>query len=279
MAGRQANRAAARTEKERKKAKTFLEKAAKEPGAQAFPSGLMYKEIKAGDGPSPTAADTVKAHYHGTLTDGSVFDSSVQRGQPMEFPLPGVIKCWQEGIPKMKVGGKAKLVCPAEIAYGDRGGGGGKIPGGAALAFEVELLEVMKPAPAPDAGKDKAFLEKAAKEPGAKVFPSGLIYTEIQAGTGPGPSAADAVKAHYKGTLVDGTVFDASLKHGTQPLQFSLNGVIPCWTEGIQKMKKGGKAKLVCPSVIAYGDRGMPGAIPGGATLIFEVELVDIVKP
>ena len=125
--------------------------------------------------------------------------------------------------------------------------------------------------------KDQAFLKKAGKEKGAKTLSSGLIYTEIKKGTGDKPSASDTVKASYTGTLADGTVFDASEKHGG-PLEFPLNGVIPCWTEGIQRMKVGGKAKLVCPSAIAYGDRGQPPAIPGGATLVFDVELVEIVK-
>ncbi|MDD5658101.1 MAG: FKBP-type peptidyl-prolyl cis-trans isomerase [Elusimicrobia bacterium] len=131
-----------KSDQEKVKAGGFLAKAAKEPGAQAFLSGLIYKELKAGTGASPKAEDTIKAHYHGTLADGTVFDSSVQRGEPLEFSLAGVIKCWQEGIPKMKVGGKAKLVCPADIAYGDRGSG--KIPPGAALTFEVELLGIVK---------------------------------------------------------------------------------------------------------------------------------------
>jgi len=125
--------------------------------------------------------------------------------------------------------------------------------------------------------KSKAFLERMAKEPGAHASPSGLIYFEVKAGSGANPAATDTVQAFYKGTLIDGTVFDASSKHGTKPLEFALNGVIPCWTEGIQKMKVGGKAKLICPSDIAYGDRGT-GGIPGGATLIFEVELAGIVK-
>jgi FKBP-type peptidyl-prolyl cis-trans isomerase FkpA len=128
---------------EKKKAKAFLAKAAKEPGAVSSPSGLLYTEIKAGDGESPKAADKVKVHYHGTLTDGKVFDSSVQRGEPVEFPLNQVIPCWTEGVQKMKVGGKAKLVCPSEIAYGDRGSPP-VIAGGATLIFEVELLGIVK---------------------------------------------------------------------------------------------------------------------------------------
>lgn len=126
--------------------------------------------------------------------------------------------------------------------------------------------------------KSAAFLEQAAKEQGAEKTASGLIYKEEKAGTGESPKATDMVKVHYRGTLPDGKEFDSSYKRN-EPTQFPLNGVIPCWTEGLQKMKVGGKAKLVCPSDIAYGDRGAPPNIPGGAALVFEVELLDIVKP
>ena len=110
------------------------------PGAVKTASGLIYRETTAGTGPSPTAADTVKVHYRGTLVDGSEFDSSYKRNQPATFPLGGVIKCWTEGVQLMKVGGKATLVCPADIAYGDGGRPG--IPGGATLTFEIELLGI-----------------------------------------------------------------------------------------------------------------------------------------
>jgi FKBP-type peptidyl-prolyl cis-trans isomerase len=128
-------------EKQKEKSKGFLEAASKEKGAQKSPSGLIYVPLKEGTGAQPKETDTVKVHYTGTLTDGKVFDSSVKRGQPAEFPLNQVIKCWTEGVAKMKVGGKAKLVCPSSIAYGDEGRPP-TIPGGATLVFEVELLEV-----------------------------------------------------------------------------------------------------------------------------------------
>jgi len=118
--------------------------AAKEAGAVVTPSGLVYRSLKDGKGASPTAADTVKVHYRGTFPDGKEFDSSYKRGEPIEFPLNGVIKCWTEGVQKMKVGGKAKLTCPASIAYGERGAGGGVIPPNATLQFEVELLGIAK---------------------------------------------------------------------------------------------------------------------------------------
>jgi FKBP-type peptidyl-prolyl cis-trans isomerase FkpA len=121
----------------------------------------------------------------------------------------------------------------------------------------------------------KAALDKAAAEPGATRTPSGLVYRELTPGTGESPKATDTVTVNYRGTLPDGTEFDSSYKRN-QPAQFPLNRVIPCWTEGVQKMKVGGKSRLVCPAAIAYGDKGSPPTIPGGATLIFEVELLNI---
>ena len=123
----------------------------------------------------------------------------------------------------------------------------------------------------------ESFLTKAATEQGAQKKDSGLIYKEILAGTGASPTPVDTVKVHYTGKLIDGTVFDSSVERG-QPAEFTLGGVIPCWQEGVQLMKKGGKAQLVCPSNLAYGDTGSPPKIKPGATLIFDVELLDIVK-
>jgi FKBP-type peptidyl-prolyl cis-trans isomerase FkpA len=112
--------------------------------APATGTGLVYKSLKDGIGPSPAATDVVRVHYRGTLQDGSEFDSSHKRGQPAEFPLNRVIKCWTEGVQKMKVGGKAQLTCPPGIAYGERGTPGGPIPPNATLNFEVELLDIVK---------------------------------------------------------------------------------------------------------------------------------------
>jgi FKBP-type peptidyl-prolyl cis-trans isomerase FkpA len=123
-----------------------------------------------------------------------------------------------------------------------------------------------------------AFHDAAAKEAGAVLTPSGLVFNELTPGQGKSPAATDTVKVHYRGTLVDGTEFDSSISRG-QPAEFPLNGVIPCWTEGVQRLKVGGKARLVCPSNIAYGDQGRPPTIPGGATLVFEVELLEVKAP
>lgn len=119
-----------------------------------------------------------------------------------------------------------------------------------------------------------AYLAKAATEAGAVKLPSGMIYREVRAGTGPSPKATDSVTVNYRGWLVDGTEFDSSYKRN-EPATFALNRVIPCWTEGVQHMKVGGKAVLVCPANLAYGEQGRPG-IPGGAALTFEIELLGI---
>ena len=118
------------------------------------------------------------------------------------------------------------------------------------------------------------YLAKAGAEPGVVKTASGLLFKEVRPGTGDSPKESDTVTVNYRGTLVDGTEFDSSYRRN-EPAQFPLNGVIPCWTEGVQKMKPGGKATLVCPSNLAYGDEGRP-SIPGGATLIFDVELIAV---
>ena len=121
-----------------------------------------------------------------------------------------------------------------------------------------------------------AFLTKAASEKGATKTESGIVITTIKPGTGAVPKATDTVKVHYHGTLADGTVFDSSIKRG-EPATFPLNKVIKCWTEGVQQIKVGGKSRLVCPSNLAYGDGGSPPIIKPGSTLVFEVELLEIV--
>ncbi len=122
-----------------------------------------------------------------------------------------------------------------------------------------------------------AYTAKAASEKGATKTESGIVITTIKPGTGATPKATDTVKVHYHGTLTDGTVFDSSIKRG-EPATFPLNKVIKCWTEGVQLIKVGGKSRLVCPSNLAYGDAGSPPVIKPGSTLVFEVELLEIVN-
>jgi FKBP-type peptidyl-prolyl cis-trans isomerase FkpA len=141
-------RSAARAEIEKGQAKGIIEAAAKESGAVKLPSGMVIKPTRPGTGAQPDASDQVKVQYEGRLSDGTVFDSSIKRGEPAVFPLGGVIKCWTEGVGHMKVGEKATLTCPSDLAYGDQGRPP-VIPGGATLIFDVELLDVMKAAPPP----------------------------------------------------------------------------------------------------------------------------------
>lgn len=148
-------------------------------------------------------------------------------------------------------------------------------------AYQEQMEKRVRRIVAEDVGQERlrglAFRSRVALEPGATKMDSGLVIRTLKPGSGRTPTAADLVKAHYKGSLVNGTVFDNSYDRG-KPLEFSLDGVIPCWTEGLQRMKLGEKAKLVCPSETAYGDKGAPPAIPGGATLLFEIELLEINK-
>ena len=137
---------------------------------------------------------------------------------------------------------------------------------------EARLTKVAAAAKA----RGAAFVDKAAAAEGAVRTDSGLVYAETRAGTGAQPKASDKVRVHYTGRLMDGSTFDSSVDRG-EPIDFPLSGVIPCWTEGLQLMKIGGQATLTCPSDIAYGDQGRPPKIPAGATLVFDVELLDIV--
>jgi FKBP-type peptidyl-prolyl cis-trans isomerase FkpA len=148
-------------------------------------------------------------------------------------------------------------------------------------ALGPKIQEIQKTRLSATAAEEKkvgqVFLDKAAAQKGATKTASGLIITTIKAGNGAAPKATDKVKVHYTGTLIDGTVFDSSVQR-KEPAVLSLNGVIRCWGEGLQLMKVGGKSKLVCPPTLAYGDQGAPPRIKPGATLVFEVELLEIVK-
>ena len=135
-------RVAGASDDELAEATAFMEEQASLEGAERTESGIVIQEITAGTGARPTVDDTVQVHYHGTLRDGTVFDSSVDRGEPATFPLSGVIPCWTEGVQQINVGGKSRLVCPPDLAYGPQGPPG--IPGNSALVFEVELLNIVQ---------------------------------------------------------------------------------------------------------------------------------------
>ena len=232
--------------------------------AERTESGLASKVLEAGEGDAmPDRWDEVRVHYTGWTTDGRMFDSSVQRGEPTTFPLEGVIAGWTEGLQLMKVGEKRRFWIPENLAYQGRPGA----PAGM-LVFDVELLEIIDkpepPAAPPDVAAPPANAQRTA---------SGLASRVLERGTGPRPAATDTVEVHYTGWTTDGRMFDSSVVRG-EPTQFPLNRVIAGWTEGVQLMKVGEKRRFWIPENLAY--QGRPGAPPG--MLVFDVELLRIVE-
>ena len=223
-------------------------------------SGLAYKILSAKEGSTkPGAADKVTVHYTGWQTDGTMFDSSVQRGAPATFGLNQVIAGWTEGLQLVGEGEKARLWIPEELAYKGRNGA----PSGM-LVFDVELISIKKAIPAPS--------DVAAAPADAKKTASGLAYKVLKAGSGAKPVDTDRVKVHYTGWTTDGKMFDSSVQRGT-PATFGLKQVIKGWTEGLQLMQTGETTRLWIPEELAY--QGKPGR-PAGM-LVFDVELIEIV--
>ncbi|MFM8272774.1 MAG: FKBP-type peptidyl-prolyl cis-trans isomerase [Gemmata sp.] len=255
-------------------------------GLKEVGAGVRSRDIKEGVGEACPPGAEVKIHYTGWLNDGTVFDSSRDRGQPATFKLAGLIQGWQEGIPGMRPGGIRKLVIAPEKGYGQQDKG--KIPPGSTLIFEVELLEA-KPGPVPprprrtpppsDLSKLSDGTEPGADDP--KLIPigtGGLKYRDLKDGDGPVCPAGAHVVMDYTGWLLTGgPYFDSSWKPGSDgPLDMSLRSLIQGWQEGVPGMKVGGVRKLVIPADLGYGARGSPPAIPGGATLVFEIELLGV---
>lgn len=236
-------------------------------------SGLQYRVMTEGTGASPTTQDMVVVHYTGKLTDGTVFDSSVARGEPARFGVTQVIAGWTEALQMMKEGSKWELTIPSDLAYGDQDRP--KIPGGSTLIFEVELLEVLNEEELMNRWFEaqKAYLDINAGREGVQVTENGLQYKILSEGTGASPSSAASVTVHYAGRLINGHEFDSSYKRGA-PISFDVTGVIPGWTQALQMMKAGDKWELTIPSDLAYGDSGT-GPIPPKATLVFDVELIS----
>ncbi len=240
-------------------------------------SGIYYSIEKQGEGEHPTEKHVVETHYKGTLLDGKVFDSSYDRGEPIEFPLTAVIKGWQEAIPLLKKGGKGTFIIPSSLAYGTRGAGR-DIPPNSVLIFDVELLDFYAPEEKANrqAKKDDDLILNHLSSKGieAQKTESGIYYTIEKEGAGTSPNLTSTVTVHYEGSLLNGQIFDSSYKRG-ESIEFPLTNVIVGWQQAVPLLKKGGKGTFYIPSGLAYGSRGAGGAIPPNAVLIFVVELLD----
>ena len=233
-------------------------------------SGLKYRVLRKTEGVKATARDTVKVHYKGWLDGGKIFDESYgQNGEPIQFPLNGVIAGWTEGMQLVGEGGMIELEIPYELGYGVEGHPP-VIPGKARLHFIVELLKVI-PAPKPI---EPGAVDKDAPEEFTTTS-SGLKYRIRRKSTGKKPTATDRVEVHYKGWFDNGETFDSSYNRG-KPTAFPLNRVIPGWGEGMQLIGEGGMIELFVPYDLAYGKEGYPPIIPPKADLHFLVELLEV---
>jgi peptidylprolyl isomerase len=235
-------------------------------------SGLRFFDLKEGTGATPQSGQKVRVHYDSWVEGGRLVDSSTTKLRPFEFILGAdqVVPGWDEGVSTMKVGGKRQLVIPPELAYGDQGRRG--VPPGATVVMEVTLMaiqgvsaRVSPETPTPVAETDFAVTE------------SGLKFFDLTEGTGASPDVGQTVVVDYTGWLTSGKKFDSSLDRA-DPISFTLGvgDVIKGWDEGLASMRVGGKRQLVIPADLGYADKGFPPVIPPGATLVFEVQLLDV---
>lgn len=269
--------------------------------AQRTASGIYYTVAQMGNDTHPTADDYVKVHYKGTLLNDTIFDSSYDRGQPISFSLRSVVSGWTEGIPLFSEGGKGTLYLPSGLAYGERSPSP-KIPANSPLVFDVELLKVLnreayneemavsnmarlkeylaqtkKKSVEADEIAIQAYLTKNQLKGKVEQTEDGLYYIIENEGEGDArPNIMSNVVRHFKGTTLDGKVVEDSRKiNDGEPISQPLMQVMPGQSFGLMKLGKGGKAKLIIPSYMAYADRGMGEEIPPNSCLIYEVELVD----
>jgi peptidylprolyl isomerase len=244
--------------------------------------GLQYVVLKEGakDGKSPTAADRVKVNYDGRTAEGEKFDSSFDRGEPISFKLNQVIPGWTQGLQLMSEGDDYLFYIPTALAYDDHPRPGSVIKPGDDLVFRVQLLEVMEPKVSDTAAWGK-YTPWNSELPEVKKTGSGLEYVVLTSGdpSGPSPENGEMVAVHYEGRLAEtGELFDSSFERG-EPAVFPSNQLIAGWVEALEMMRPGDRWMLYIPSNLGYGEAGTPGGpIPPNAPLVFEVEMMDVMK-
>lgn len=232
-------------------------------------SGLQVAITDEGDGEQPETGDVVSVHYTGMLDDGTIFDSSRNRGEPFRFPLGRgrVIPGWDEGVSLLREGGTAKLIIPPDLAYGEAGSGG-VIPPDATLYFDVELVGISAGGPDEPETVDDADYEETE---------SGLQYYVLTEGDGEQPESGQPVSVHFTAWLDDGTRIDSSIDAG-EPVTFILGSeqVFPGWNEAVMEMQVGGEWQVILPPDLALGEEGAGEVIPPNSTLVMQLELLEI---
>jgi FKBP-type peptidyl-prolyl cis-trans isomerase len=260
-----------------------------------LPSGLYFIESQAGSGNKPKTGDMVKINFAVSLIDGKELFSTVKNGGPMpvEIGKPFENKGFEEAVAMMKKGGKAKLIIPSSLAFGEQGRGQMVAPF-TTLLYDLEIVDIKSKA---EYEKEKAQAQKTQEQAAAKAkaeesgllqkyikdnnittkpLANGLYYIETKKGTGAKATKGKSVSVNYTGRLLNGNVFDSSI--GKKPFDFVLGQgqVIPGWDGGVALMSVGGKAKLIIPSSLAYGAQAMGDKLPAYSTLVFEVELLSV---
>jgi FKBP-type peptidyl-prolyl cis-trans isomerase len=250
-------------------------------GVKSAEGGLQYIVLKKGPkgGKSPVATDMVSVNYDGRTAAGEKFDSSFDRGKPAQFRLNQVIPGWTQGVQLMSEGDDYLFFIPNALAYGNSARGS-VIKAGDDLIFRVQLLEVLVPKTADQAAWAK-YMPWKSDAPEVVKTGSGLEYVILASGdaSGPSPENGEMVSVHYEGRLAEtGELFDSSYERGS-PEMFPSNQLIPGWVEALAMMKPGDRWMVYIPSDLAYGETGTPGGpIPPNAPLIFEVEMMDVMK-
>lgn len=237
-----------------------------EPAEKVTESGLVYTILREGEGPRPDTGDVVTVHYTGKLMDGTVFESSYEREEPVDIRLGSeqLLPGWDEGIALLREGAKAVFVIPPDLAYGDMGFG--PIPENETLTYEVEVLRITSP----------ATLYEEEEDLFREITASGAEYAILEEGDGRPLSEEMLVTVNYTGYLEDQQyVFDSSYERG-EPLSFILgrNMVIPGWEEALTHLQVGDKARLWIPYELAYGEEGR-GEIPPATDLVFDMEILE----